>query len=203
MLFVCNNNQYAISTPSSFSSPVENPGADRAAAYGMPSRVVDGLDVLAVYEAAKELVEGIRAGNGPAVLDCRTYRVRGHFEGDQAKYRDAAVTEEWRKKDCVEKMERYLCEQGVMTQEEAAFARIVSRGEVVKTVDLAIDQEFTVDGKNTVTVKDGKIAVTWADCPDHYCMKRGFCAGGTDIVCLPNRLVIEFLGEQSVDAAIG
>lgn len=123
VLFVCNNNQYAISTPSSFSSPVENPGADRAAAYGMPSRAVDGLDVLAVYEAAKELVDGIRAGNGPAVLDCRTYRVRGHFEGDQAKYRDAAVTEEWRKKDCVEKMERYLLEQGVMTAEEIQQVR--------------------------------------------------------------------------------
>ena len=91
----------------------------------------------------------------------------------------------------------------LFSQEQARFAKITSRGEVVKTVDLAIDQEFTVDGKNTVTVKDGKIAVTWADCPDHYCMKRGFCTGGTDIVCLPNRLVIEFLGEQSVDAAIG
>ena len=91
----------------------------------------------------------------------------------------------------------------LLRQEEAAFARITSKGEIVKTVDLGIDQEFTVDGKNTVTVKDGKIAVTWADCPDHYCMKRGFCSGGTDIVCLPNRLVIEFLGEQTVDAAIG
>ena len=88
-------------------------------------------------------------------------------------------------------------------QEQARFAKITSKGETVKTVDLMIDQEFTVDGKNTITVKDGKIAVTWASCPDHYCMKRGFCAGGTDIVCLPNRLVIEFLGEQEVDAAIG
>lgn len=91
----------------------------------------------------------------------------------------------------------------LFSQEEARFAQITSKGAVVKTVDLHIDQEFTVDGKNTVTVKDGKIAVTWADCPDHYCMKRGFCAGGTDIVCLPNRLVISFLGEQDVDAAIG
>ena len=123
VLFVCNNNQYAISTPASFSTPVENPGADRAAAYGMPSRVVDGLDVLAVYEAAKELVDGIRAGKGPAVLDCRTYRVRGHFEGDQAKYRDAAVTEEWRKKDCVAKLERDLQERGVMTAEEIQQVR--------------------------------------------------------------------------------
>ena len=91
----------------------------------------------------------------------------------------------------------------LLRQEEARFAEITSKGELVKTVDLLIDQEFTVDGHNTVTVQDGKIAVTWADCPDHYCMKRGFCAGGTDIVCLPNRLVISFVGEQEVDAAIG
>ena len=91
----------------------------------------------------------------------------------------------------------------LLRREPARFAQITSRGEVVKTVDLLIDQEFTVDGKNTITVQDGKIAVTWADCPDHYCMKRGFCSGGTDIVCLPNRLVISFVGEQEVDAAIG
>ena len=91
----------------------------------------------------------------------------------------------------------------LFSQEQARFARITSKGQVVKTVDLSVDQEFTVDGSNTVTVKDGKIAVTWASCPDHYCMKRGFCSGGTDIVCLPNRLIIEFLGEQPVDAAVG
>ena len=91
----------------------------------------------------------------------------------------------------------------LLRQDQARFARITSRGETVKTVDLMIDQEFTVDGRNTVTVSGGKIAVTWASCPDHYCMKRGFCSGGTDIVCLPNRLVIEFLGDQEVDAAIG
>ena len=91
----------------------------------------------------------------------------------------------------------------LLRTEQARFAKITSKGIEIKTVDLAIDQEFTVDGHNTVTVKDGRIAVTWADCPDHYCMKRGFCAGGTDIVCLPNRLVISFLGEQEVDAAIG
>ena len=91
----------------------------------------------------------------------------------------------------------------LMRTEQARFAKITSKGVEVKTVDLMVDQEFTVDGKNTISVKDGKIAVTWADCPDHYCMKRGFCSGGTDIVCLPNRLVISFVGEQEVDAAIG
>ena len=82
----------------------------------------------------------------------------------------------------------------LLRQDQARFAEITSKGEPVKTVDLLIDQEFTVDGKS---------AVTWADCPDHYCMKRGYCSGGTDIVCLPNRLVISFLGEQEVDAAVG
>ena len=88
-------------------------------------------------------------------------------------------------------------------QKPARYARITSKGQVVRTVDLSVDQEFTVDGKNTITVENGKIAVTWADCPDHYCMKRGFCEGGTDIVCLPNRLVITFLEDQQIDAAIG
>ena len=90
--------------------------------------------------------------------------------------------------------------------EGAAQAQITSHGEVIATVELALDQEFTVqngDSYNIITVKDGKIAVTDATCPDHYCMKRGFCSSGTEIVCLPNRLVIQFLGQQAVDAAIG
>ena len=90
--------------------------------------------------------------------------------------------------------------------EAAARARITSDGEVVGTVDLFVDQEFTVEtggGYNVVTVKDGKIAVTEASCPDHYCMARGFCDSGAQIVCLPNKLVIEFLGEPEIDGAVG
>lgn len=87
--------------------------------------------------------------------------------------------------------------------EEASYAEIHSHGTLIKTVSLSIDQEFTVDGHNTVTVKDGKIAVTWADCPDGYCVSRGFRSSGGDIVCLPNRLVITFVGEQEVDSVVG
>ena len=90
--------------------------------------------------------------------------------------------------------------------EEASRAKITSNGRLIRTVDLSVDQEFTVEtegGYNIVTVKDGKIAVTEASCPDHYCMNRGFCSGGAQIVCLPNRLVIEFLGGQEVDGAVG
>ena len=90
--------------------------------------------------------------------------------------------------------------------EDAAFAEITSNGHSVTTVDLQMDQVFSVttpDGTNTITVKDGKIGVTQASCPDHYCMDRGMCSQGAEIVCLPNRLVIRFVGKQSVDSVVG
>ena len=100
-----------------------------------------------------------------------------------------------------------LCCVPLLRSETAARARITSDGVTVATVDLSKDQEFTVPspggGSNTVTVKDGAIAVTAASCPDHYCMDRGYCAGGSQIVCLPNRLVITFLGPQAVDGVSG
>ena len=88
----------------------------------------------------------------------------------------------------------------------AARAEIVSGGKVVRIVELSVDQEFTVvseTGYNVITVKDGKIAVTEANCPDHYCMRRGFCNSGSQIVCLPNRLVIRFVAESKLDGVSG
>ena len=91
--------------------------------------------------------------------------------------------------------------------QEAAYAEIVSDGQVLHRVDLHLDRQFSVTtpsgGSNTVTVKDGRIAVTEANCPDHYCMERGFCNSGSPIVCLPNRLVINFSGELEIDAIVG
>ena len=89
---------------------------------------------------------------------------------------------------------------------DARWAEIHSQGQHIKTVDLLLDQEFTVTtpegGSNVITVKDGNIAVTEASCPDHYCMDRGFCNHGAQIVCLPNRLVIRFEGSRAVDAVV-
>ena len=97
----------------------------------------------------------------------------------------------------------YLLNPGEASQS----AQIISNGMTVKTVDLRINQSFTLEtengGFNVITVSDGKIAVTEASCPDHYCMKRGFCNSGTEIVCLPNRMSIRFLGPQEVDALVG
>ena len=95
----------------------------------------------------------------------------------------------------------------LMPGDASTHAEISSHGSVVKTVDLRINQEFTIesgtDSYNVITVKDGKIGVSEATCPDHYCMKRGFCDSGTEIVCLPNRMTIRFLGQQEIDAVIG
>jgi len=90
--------------------------------------------------------------------------------------------------------------------ETAHRVEILSEGKVLYTLDLHVDQVITVTtdrGSNTVTIRDGAVAVTAADCPDHYCMLRGYCSGGTEIVCLPNRLVIRFLGQQKIDGVVG
>ena len=88
----------------------------------------------------------------------------------------------------------------------ALKAQIRSEDSVV-VVDLLQPQELVFEtadgGYNIVTVKDGKIAVTEADCPDQYCVRQGFCNSGRDIVCLPNRLVITFVGEQELDGVSG
>ena len=90
--------------------------------------------------------------------------------------------------------------------EDAAFVQVISEGQLLYTLPLAVDTQVQIDsgfGSNTVTVRDGKVAVTQADCPDGYCMDRGFCSSGAQIVCLPNRLVLEFLGDQTVDGVSG
>lgn len=124
VVFVCENNGFAISTPTGYSSAVPNVLADKAAGYGMPSVVVDGTDVLAVYEAASKIVDYVRAGNGPAVIECKSYRWRGHFEGDQAAYRDNTITaQRIEEKDCLKNFEQKLLDDGVITAEEISAQR--------------------------------------------------------------------------------
>lgn len=95
----------------------------------------------------------------------------------------------------------------LLPREDAAFAEIISDGEVMHIVNLHTDREIHIStaggGQNTITVSDGKIGVTKANCPDHYCMDRGMCSSGVQIVCLPNKLIIRFVGAQAVDAVAG
>ena len=88
----------------------------------------------------------------------------------------------------------------------ATHVQIHSEGKLLYTLPLAVDTQITVTtdrGTNVITVKEGKVAVTQASCPDHHCMNRGFCNSGAQIVCLPNRLVLTFTENQDVDAVIG
>ena len=90
--------------------------------------------------------------------------------------------------------------------QEAAYAQVWSDGELIHTLDLNVDRVVEVSnasGSNRIEVRDGRIAVTDADCPDKHCVNRGFCGGGVQIVCLPNKLVIKFVGSVAVDGVAG
>jgi len=99
VLFVCENNLYMEYTPISAVTSVPNPAADRASAYGLPAVIIDGNDVIKVYEATKIAVDRARAGDGPTVIEALTYRHYGHSRSDPAKYRPADEVERWMQRD--------------------------------------------------------------------------------------------------------
>jgi pyruvate dehydrogenase E1 component alpha subunit len=117
VVFVCENNLYGISCCTVNSMCVPDI-ADRAAAYDMPGVVVDGNDVVAVYEAAIEAVKRAREGKGPTLIECKTYRWRGHFEGDPCNYRREDELKEWKTKDPILRFENKLREMNLLTQEK-------------------------------------------------------------------------------------
>jgi pyruvate dehydrogenase E1 component alpha subunit len=119
VVFVCNNNQFAYSTPLGRQTRVPDI-AVRAAGYGIPGVTVDGTDVVAVYEAVREAVERARSGEGPSLIECKTLRVRGHSEHDDASYVPKALLEEWRAKDPIGRYERRLRDWGTLDDEKDA-----------------------------------------------------------------------------------
>jgi len=114
-VFICEDNLYAISVPKSHSTSVRS-NAERAAGYGVPGVLVDGMDVMAVYEAAGEAIARARRGEGPSLIECLCYRYRGHFEGDPQTYKPAGEEEEWRKKDPIPRFAEKLIKDRVFTQ---------------------------------------------------------------------------------------
>ncbi|SCM78801.1 Acetoin:2,6-dichlorophenolindophenol oxidoreductase subunit alpha [uncultured Sporomusa sp.] len=109
VVFVCENNLYGISNCQR-NHMVVNDVADRAGAYGIPGVVVDGNDVMAVAEAAAEAIARARRGEGPSLIECKTWRWRGHFEGDPGSYKDSAEQAEWLEKDPIPRFARKLTE---------------------------------------------------------------------------------------------
>lgn len=117
LVFVCENNLYGISNCQRDHMNVTDV-ADRAAAYGIPGVVVDGNDVIAVYEAAAEAVARARRGDGPTIIECKTWRWRGHFEGDPGAYKDPAEQEAWIKKDPIPRFAQKLIDLKYATKAE-------------------------------------------------------------------------------------
>src|SRR5438874_8996610 len=101
VIFVCENNQYMEYTPIGDVTAVEHPAADRAAAYGLPRIVIDGNDADVVYRTARDAYDKARAGGGPSLIACITYRYSGHSRADPAKYRPEGELEKWKQRDPV------------------------------------------------------------------------------------------------------
>jgi len=134
VVFVCDNNQYAYSTPPQLEYACANL-ADRAAAYGFEGIVVDGTDVLAVYSTAKQAIEKARAGGGPTLVECVTLRMEGHAVHDDASYVPRELLEEWSKYDPIVRFRLWLGEHA-----QAGEAELSGLEEEVKTL-LAEAQE--------------------------------------------------------------
>jgi pyruvate dehydrogenase E1 component alpha subunit len=134
VVFVCENNLYMEYTPISDVTAVEHPAADRASAYGLPRIVIDGNDADAVYRAATAAYEKARAGNGPSLIECMTYRYSGHSRADPAKYRPEGELEKWKERDPIKLYRERLKQFGVG---EDAILRIDT--EVKREVDEATE----------------------------------------------------------------
>jgi 2-oxoisovalerate dehydrogenase E1 component alpha subunit len=139
VIFVCENNQYAISVPQAKQMAVDNV-ADRAEGYGFPGVVVDGNDVLACYGAMKQAHERARAGEGPTLIECKTYRFLGHTSDDDDKtYRPRDEVEEARHNDPVHVFGEYLRTQEVLDDVGAEELRLEIKGEIDTALAAAWD----------------------------------------------------------------
>jgi len=117
LIFACENNGYGVNTPVKYATGLDHVSERATGGYGIPSAVVDGNDVIAVYEAAKKAVAGVRAGKGPVFLEFMTYRWRGHYEAPGLPdLRPAAELEYWQKKDPITAFERRLLKDSTATQ---------------------------------------------------------------------------------------
>jgi pyruvate dehydrogenase E1 component alpha subunit len=118
VVFVCENNQFAMSMPIKKSMSVERI-SDRAYAYGIPGMTVDGMDVLTVYGAAIAAINQARRGEGPSLLECVTYRFKGHSKSDRQRYRTQEEVDSWRKRDPIVRFREVLTNQGVLSADAA------------------------------------------------------------------------------------
>ena len=157
VVFVCDNNQWAYSTPTHLEYACEHI-ADRAKSYGFEGVVVDGTDVLAVYREARRAVEKAREGGGPTLIECLTLRMEGHAVHDDAFYVPKEMFEEWAKRDPIERFRGWLRENSQFTDDEETEIR----GEVKRALNDAMKRAEESPMPEPSTVLDG----VWATAED-------------------------------------
>ncbi len=160
LVLVIENNGYAFSTPTSKQFAVQQL-SERAAAYGMPGETVDGNDVFAVTTAVERAIEHARSGQGPVMVECKTFRVRGHSEADRADYVPRDIREEWLAKDPIKQFEDYLTARGLLTPRQRAEIEARVKAVVEDAVQFA-EQSPAPDAATVadyVFAPDGPIAI--------------------------------------------
>jgi pyruvate dehydrogenase E1 component alpha subunit len=141
VIFVCENNLYAMGTKQTDVMKVENV-ADRASAYGIPGVICDGNDVVDVYKKAYDAVARAREGKGPTLIECKTYRHRGHSRFDQGKYRPEEEVKEWLGMDPIIRMRGRLISMGILSEEEADNIEKEVDEEIEVAAKFALDSPF-------------------------------------------------------------
>jgi len=143
VVFVLENNKYAWTTPTDYALAVKQLSV-RASAYGIPGYTIDGNDLLKVYETSLEAVERSRNGEGPSLLECKTYRIMGHYGPGmdyELKYRTDEEIDAWRTRDPLRLFRKYLVDRGV-TERELRSVETIAKIKVKKAVEFAIDSSF-------------------------------------------------------------
>jgi pyruvate dehydrogenase E1 component alpha subunit len=136
LVLVCNNNMYAYSTPLDKQMACENV-ADRAPGYGIPAEIVDGNDVFAVHDAVQRAARHARAGLGPYLVECKTFRMTGHSAHDPGDYVPKHLWEEWAKKDPIRRLENRMLDRGWADQAEIDGIYADIRADVDAAIDWA------------------------------------------------------------------
>jgi len=137
VVFVCENNGYAQATPFEYAVAAEHV-ADRAAAYRMPGRTVDGMDAVAVYDAAREFIDRARRGEGPALLECMTYRYHGHHQGDDPlRYRTRQEQDDARGRDPIVRFRAEMLDRGALAAEDLDAIEAAARRKLDEAVAFA------------------------------------------------------------------
>ncbi|MCB0569787.1 MAG: dehydrogenase E1 component subunit alpha/beta, partial [Phaeodactylibacter sp.] len=136
VIFIIENNGYGLSTPVNEQYRCENL-ADRAPGYGMRSVIIDGNNILEVYNTIRQLAEEMREKPEPVMVECKTFRMRGHEEASGTKYVPKALLEQWAAKDPVVNYEQYLLQEGVLTEELIAEIRKEFKKRINKGLDIA------------------------------------------------------------------